>query len=151
VPNQKSWTETAVWMGVKKAPKRKRLPEESGLTKHSISIAKGKKVWIYNDPYTGGERSGKCAKPDTLSAAANVHAHDSGDPSAGATLAPPPTSQPLPTTVLTFMLTQISTFALAPTSQPLPTAANACSRKCAPCSIVGSSFMHAPTKFQHGN
>jgi hypothetical protein len=150
-PNQKSWTETAVRMGVKKAPKRKRLPEESGLTKRSIGVAKGKKVRIYNDPYAGGERSGKRAKPDALSAAANVRARDSGDPSAGATLAPPPTSQPLPTTVPTFALTQMSTFALAPASQPLPTAANARSRKRAPRSIVGSSFVHAPTEFQHGN
>jgi hypothetical protein len=150
-PNQKSWMETAMQMGIKKAPKRKRLPEESGLTKRSISVAKGKKAQIYNDPYAGGERSGKHAKPNALSAAANVRACDSGDPSAGATLAPPPTSQLLPTMVLTFALTQMSTFMLAPASQPLPTAANARSRKHAPHSIVGSSFVHAPTEFQHGN
>jgi hypothetical protein len=141
-PNQKSWTETAVHMGVKKAPKRKQLPEECGLTERSIGIAKGKKVRIYNDPYAGGERSGKRAKPDALSAAANVCARVSGDPSAGTSLAPPPASQPLPTTVPTFAM---STFSLAPASQPLPTVANARSRKRAPRSNVGSSFVHAPT------
>jgi hypothetical protein len=43
-PNQKTWTEMAVRMGVKKAPKRKQLPEECRLTERSIGIAKGKKV-----------------------------------------------------------------------------------------------------------
>jgi hypothetical protein len=38
-PNQKSWIETAMRMGIKKALKHKQLPEESGLTKRSISIA----------------------------------------------------------------------------------------------------------------
>jgi hypothetical protein len=61
-PNQKSWMEMAMQMGIKKAPKCKRLPEESGLTKRSIGIAKGKKVRIYNDPYAGGKQSGKCTK-----------------------------------------------------------------------------------------
>ena len=41
----------------------------------SISVAKGKHHHIHNDPYAGGERSGKCIKPDVLSATANVHVH----------------------------------------------------------------------------
>jgi 2-methylcitrate dehydratase PrpD len=66
-PNQHSWPETAERMGVKQAPKRKRLPEERGLTERSISVAKGKRRRLYEDPYAGGERSGKRAKPDALS------------------------------------------------------------------------------------
>ena len=62
-PNQKTWTETAERMGVKCVPKR-RLPDEVGLTNWSIGAAKGKRRCIYQDPYAGGERSGKHAKPD---------------------------------------------------------------------------------------
>jgi hypothetical protein len=91
-PNQKSWMETTVRMGIKKAPKCKWLPKECGLTKHSIGIAKGKKVWIYNDPYAGGEQLGKHTKPNALSAMANVHARVSRDPSARTSLTPPPAS-----------------------------------------------------------
>src|SRR6266851_6140272 len=72
-PNQKSWTETAKRMGVKRgAPKRKcpPAPEERGVTAWSISIAKGKRRRVHSDPYTGGKRSGKHAKPDATSAAA---------------------------------------------------------------------------------
>jgi hypothetical protein len=53
--NQKTWMETAMRMGIKKAPKCKWLPKECRLTECSISITKGKKVRIYNNPYTGGE------------------------------------------------------------------------------------------------
>jgi len=45
------------------------------MTVQSISIAKGKHCQVHSDPYAGGERSGKHAKPDVTSAAANVHAH----------------------------------------------------------------------------
>jgi hypothetical protein len=69
-PNQKSWPETAECMGVKRAPKRKCPPEERGLTAQSIGVAKAKRH-IHTDPYAGGERSGKRAKPDAMSAAAN--------------------------------------------------------------------------------
>jgi hypothetical protein len=77
VPNQKSWPETAKRMGVIKAPKRKRLPEERGLTEQCIGVAKGKRRRIHTDPYAGGERSGKRAKPDACSAAANTRARAS--------------------------------------------------------------------------
>ena len=40
----------------------------------SIGTTKGKCCHIHNDPYAGGERSGKCTKPDVLSAAACAHA-----------------------------------------------------------------------------
>jgi hypothetical protein len=89
-PNQKSWPETAERMGVKRAPKRKRLPEERGITEKSIGVAKGKRRRIHQDPYAGGERSGKNAKPDALSAMANARACTNAAPSA---IVPFPPSQ----------------------------------------------------------
>jgi hypothetical protein len=75
-PNQKSWPETAERMGVKRAPKRKRLPEERRQTERCIGPTKGKRQRRLNDDdaYAGGERSGKRAKPDATSAAANARA-----------------------------------------------------------------------------
>jgi hypothetical protein len=64
--NHKSWTETAKQMGVSK---RARPAEDSGLTARSIGVVKGKRRRIHNDPYAGGERSGKRAKPDAPSTA----------------------------------------------------------------------------------
>jgi hypothetical protein len=72
VPNQKSWPETARCMGIKKVSKPC-LPEECGLTERSLGTIKGKHKCLHNDPYTGGECSDKCAKPDTSSRAARVH------------------------------------------------------------------------------
>ena len=100
-PNQKTWTETAARMGVKGAPKRKRLPEERGLTERCIGATKGKRRRVHSDPYARGERSGKRAKPDALAAAANVHARaraPSSTAGAGASTAVPARdsdSQPL--------------------------------------------------------
>jgi hypothetical protein len=74
VPNQKTWKETADQMGVQKTQKKKQLPEECRITDHSIGIAKGKHHHEYDDPYAGSKQSGKCAKPDAVSADANVHA-----------------------------------------------------------------------------
>ena len=96
-PNQKSWTETAKRMGVKRGPK-KRLPEEHGLTERSIGASKGKRARIHTDPYTGGKRSGKRAKPDVQSAGANARARAA--PSSG-TLPPSALpSAPLPSNTL---------------------------------------------------
>lgn len=86
-PNQHSWPETAVKMGVKRAPKC-RLPGERGLTERSIGARKGKRK-TYADPYAGGERSGKRAKPDALSAAANARTRAPPMPS-------PPNALPSP-------------------------------------------------------
>ena len=61
-PNQKSWPETAEYMGTKKIPRCPCLVNEHGLTKHSIGAVKGKHKHIHNDPYAGGERSGKRTK-----------------------------------------------------------------------------------------
>src|SRR5258708_977395 len=51
-PNQKTWTETAEQMGVKRIPKR-RQPDETGLTDRSIGVANGKRHRTYKDPYAG--------------------------------------------------------------------------------------------------
>jgi hypothetical protein len=68
--DHKSWTETAKQMGItKKSSNRPRPAEESGLTARSIGIVKGKHHYIHNDPYAGGERSGKRVKPDAPSTA----------------------------------------------------------------------------------
>jgi hypothetical protein len=71
-PNQNSWTETAERMMWKRAPKR-RLPGEHGLTERSIGAPRKRKC-LYVDPYAGGERSGRHAKPDALSVEANARA-----------------------------------------------------------------------------
>jgi hypothetical protein len=83
-PNQHSWPETAERMGVKRVSKRKRLPEEHGLTERSIGVAKGKWQRIHQDPYAGGEQSGKHTKPDALSVAANECARALAASSSGA-------------------------------------------------------------------
>jgi hypothetical protein len=83
-PNQKSWGETAARMGVKRPPKRKRLPEERGLTERAIGVTKGRRRTNNNNPYGGGERSGKRAKSDALSAEANRRARGCVPPSATA-------------------------------------------------------------------
>ena len=68
--NHNSWTETAKQMGVtNKSSNRPRPAEESGLTARCIGVVKGKRRRIHNDPYAGGERSGKRAKPDAPSTA----------------------------------------------------------------------------------
>jgi hypothetical protein len=95
-PNQKSWTETAERMGVKRhASKRKCLPEECGMTAQSIGVAKGKRRQVHSDPYAGGERSGKRAKPDVTSAAANACARACAMPPSAT--APPTPSAPTET------------------------------------------------------
>ena len=100
--NQKTWTETAERMGVKRAPKR-RLPDEVGLTDWSIGVAKGKHRRTYEDPYAGGERSGKHAKPDALSAKkARVHVPLRPGSPLGVPFPPGPLSALAPPTVLPF-------------------------------------------------
>jgi hypothetical protein len=65
-PNQNSWSETAVRMGIKWPPKRKCLPKEHGLMKWAIGVT-SRCHCTHNDPYGAGERSGTQAKPDMLS------------------------------------------------------------------------------------
>jgi hypothetical protein len=87
-PNQKTWPETAVRMGVKPPRKQKCLPEERGLTAQSIGVAKSKKR---TNPFGG--RPGKRAKPDAVSASANEDAR-ANEPSATPNAAPFPLAPP---------------------------------------------------------
>jgi hypothetical protein len=66
--NHNSWTETAKQMRVtNKLSNCPHPAEESRLTAQCIGIVKGRHRHIHNDPYAGGERSGKHMKPDVLS------------------------------------------------------------------------------------
>jgi hypothetical protein len=95
-PNQKSWPETAERMGAKKIPRRPCLADERGLTERSIGAVKGKRKRIHNDPYAGGERSGKRAKPDARACAPsplNTHFPDAS-PNASSPITCPPGMPP---------------------------------------------------------
>jgi len=72
--NQKTWAKTAERMGIGKGPKCK-SPVGGNTNTECIGPVKGKCSHKYSDPYAGGERSGKRAKPDAVSAAANTLAH----------------------------------------------------------------------------
>jgi hypothetical protein len=54
-----------------------RLPEERRQTEQCISPIKGRQQWGLDgdDTYAGGERSGKRAKPNATTTAANARAH----------------------------------------------------------------------------
>jgi hypothetical protein len=92
------------------------------MTAQSIGIAKGKHCWVHSDPYAGGKRLGKQAKPDATSAAANVHAHACAiPPSATAptpskalqTLVPPSVTMPTMPTPSTHLETRVPLSVLA--------------------------------------
>jgi len=74
-PNQKTWAEMAQRMGARKPPKRKHSPANENNAERCIGAAKGKCACKYTDLYAGGERLGKHAKPDAVSATANERAH----------------------------------------------------------------------------
>ena len=116
-------------MGVKWAPKRKQqhLPEERGLTEQSIGVAKGKRRRVHEDPYAGGEQSGKRAKPDALSTAANVLACTSASTAVPAA-APTSASQPITTRAHTSNSTVVPALLPAPASQPITAKARARAR-----------------------
>jgi len=82
-PNQKTWAEMAECIGAQKAPRWKPGPSSGNITEQCIGAVKGKRH-KYSDPYAAGERSGKHAKPDVVSTAANDRAR--------ATVPPPPPS-----------------------------------------------------------
>ena len=119
----------AKYIGVKRAPKQKRqcLPEERGLTEQSIGIAKGKRRRVHEDPYAGGERSGKRAKPDALSTAANALTHASASTAVPAA-APASASQPITTRAHTSNSTAVPALPPAPASQPITAKARARAR-----------------------
>jgi hypothetical protein len=77
------------------------------MTVQSISIAKGKHCWVHSDPYAGGKRLGKQAKPDATSAAANAHAH--------ACAIPPSATAPTPSKALQTLVPPSVTMPTMPT------------------------------------
>ena len=72
-PRANLWDETTgVMGGSSKSPKRKRAPTGGNTSTERIGAVKGKRVSKFGDEaYAAGERSGKRAKPDAVSAAAN--------------------------------------------------------------------------------
>jgi hypothetical protein len=85
-PNQLSWPPTAARMGVKRGEKRRRGKVDSALTAEHIGVPKRKRT--NDDPYEAGEQSGKRAKPDAVSTAANSRAWAAAE-------CPPPASLPM--------------------------------------------------------
>jgi hypothetical protein len=70
-PNQLSWPETAVRMGIQCSKKHQGSKVDSALTAEHIGKPNCKCA-ADNDPYRAEEQSGKRAKPDAHSAAANT-------------------------------------------------------------------------------
>jgi hypothetical protein len=97
-PNQRSWPETAVQMGVRRGNKSHGKGKvDSALTAEHIGEPNRKRP-ADNDPYGAGEQSGKRAKPDARSAAANARARAAkrAVPKAEPPPSLPPPSLPLP-------------------------------------------------------
>jgi hypothetical protein len=90
-PNQHTWPETAARMGEKRGKKHGRGKVDSALTAQHIGEPNRKRPGD-SDPYGAGEQSGKRAKPDARSAAANSRARIKAEPPP--TQFPPPTLSP---------------------------------------------------------
>jgi hypothetical protein len=72
IPNCNLWKETARNMhATRKSPKQHQPPVPSSTTQRIGPI--GKRKFLFTDPYSGGEKPGKHAKADALSASANAH------------------------------------------------------------------------------
>jgi hypothetical protein len=82
------------------------------MTVQSIGVAKGKCRQVHSDPYTGGERSGKQAKPDAMSAAANAHARMCA--------IPPSATAPTPSEALQTLVPPLATMPTMPTPSAHP-------------------------------
>jgi hypothetical protein len=116
-PNQHTWPETAAQMGVKRGNKpREKGKVDSMLMAQHISEPNCK-CPTDNDPYGAGEQSGKRAKPDVHSAAANIQARAAAEERAAK--AEPPLTQPLPPSQLP-LLTQPLPLASLPLPVSLP-------------------------------
>jgi hypothetical protein len=133
-PNQHSWLETAARMRVKRNNKCTNGKVDSALTAEHIGEPNRKRT-ADDDPYGAGEQSGKCAKPDAHSAAANVRARIAEErqaapkaeplPSLPASLPPltsfpPPASFPLPASSPLPASLPLPAFLPPPASLPLP-------------------------------
>jgi hypothetical protein len=130
--NQLFWPPTAARMGVKRGEKRRHGKVDSALTAEHIGVPKCKHT--NNDPYGAGEQSGKCAKPDAVSTAANsrVRAAAECPPPASLLMRLPPSPAPYaqthpipmhaPTMYLPvhFPVPPVLTYFQYPSSQPAP-------------------------------
>src|SRR5229473_6334682 len=87
-PNQHSWPETAMRMGVKWNNKRTNGKVDSALTAQHIGEPNCKRT-ADDDPYGAGKQSSKRTKPDARSAATNVRARIAEERAA-------PKAEPLP-------------------------------------------------------
>src|SRR5229473_6465304 len=93
-PNQRSWPETAMQMGVKCVNKCPNGKVDSTLTAQHIGEPNRKRT-ANDNLYGAGEQLGKQAKPNARSAAANTQARAAAE-EWGAFKAEPPASLPLP-------------------------------------------------------
>jgi hypothetical protein len=119
-PNQLSWPETAARMGVKCSSKRQGKGKvDSVLTAQHISEPNRKRP-ADNDPYGAGEQSGKRAKPDARSAAANARARKQAILKAPPPTQPPPTQPPSSTPLTCPPPTPLPLPAPFPSSAPPP-------------------------------
>ena len=79
-PNRNLWRDTSRNMNVRISPRRRQRPPTPPVLPNSTARHIGpsgkRKLPLYPDPYGGGEQSGKRAKPDALSPAANDHARE---------------------------------------------------------------------------
>lgn len=76
-PNQNLWAATAKRMGVKTPPKRHHpgcVAAVPSSTSQHIGLTGVKRKYLFTDAYNGGEQSGKRAKYDAVSSAANARA-----------------------------------------------------------------------------
>jgi hypothetical protein len=112
--------ETAKQMGITKS-KCLCPAEDSRLTAQCISIVKGKHHHIHNDPYAGGERLGKHAKPNAPSSINAAPPTVKSTPSItllGPVTVPPPTSVPGIAPLGIPIPAQVDTFVPPPTCVP---------------------------------
>ena len=72
-PNQLSWPPTAARMGIKHSERKGCGKVDSMRTAEHTGMPKRKRP--ADDPYGAGKESGKRARPDAVSAAANTRAH----------------------------------------------------------------------------
>src|SRR5713226_9365031 len=105
-------------MGVKRVNKRPNGKVDSALTAQHIGEPNRKRT-TNDDPYGAGEQSGKRAKPDACSAAANTQARTAAE-ERGAFKAEPPASLPLPKSLPLPMSLPPPVSLLPPFSPPPP-------------------------------